>query len=161
MQPKLHNGEIACSENELELRVECPQCGTIVTTYRNPFPTVDVVLIRDGHVLLIHRKNPPEGWALPGGFVDYGESAETAAARELLEETGLKATSLRLLGVYSDPHRDPRFHTFGAVYLGMATGEVKAGDDAAEARWWRVDQLPDVVAFDHRKIIHDALMCRK
>ncbi|HEY3296166.1 MAG TPA: NUDIX hydrolase [bacterium] len=145
----------------MELNVNCPNCGTVVTTYRNPFPTVDVVLIREGHVLLIHRKNPPEGWALPGGFVDYGESAETAAARELMEETGLKATSLRLLGVYSDPDRDPRFHTFGAVYLGTATGDVKAGDDAADARWWRVDQLPEVIAFDHRKIIKDALKCGK
>lgn len=140
----------------MELKSVCPKCGAVVATYRNPFPTVDVVLIRDGRVLLIHRKNPPEGWALPGGFVDYGESAETAAARELLEETGLKATSLKLLGVYSDPHRDPRFHTFGAVYLGTATGEVKAGDDAADARWWPVDQLPEAVAFDHRKIIGDA-----
>jgi len=141
----------------MELRVECPKCGTTVVTYRNPFPTVDVVLIRDGRVLLIHRRNPPEGWALPGGFVDYGESAETAAARELLEETGLTATSLKLLGVYSDPRRDPRFHTFGAVYLGEATGEVKAGDDAADARWWPLDKLPEVVAFDHRRIIQDAV----
>jgi ADP-ribose pyrophosphatase YjhB (NUDIX family) len=144
-------------ESILELNIHCPKCGTVVVTYKNPFPTVDVVLIREGKVLLIHRKNPPSGWALPGGFVDYGESAETAAARELKEETALTATSLELLGVYSDPNRDPRFHTLGAVYLGTATGQVKAGDDAADAQWWPVEQLPDIVAFDHRKIIADAV----
>jgi ADP-ribose pyrophosphatase YjhB (NUDIX family) len=135
----------------------CPRCGQIVETYRNPFPTTDVVLIRDHSVLLIHRKNPPAGWALPGGFVDYGESAENAAARELREETGLILTAFRLLGVYSEPGRDPRFHTVSVVYIGQADGNLQAGDDASEAVWFPLDALPEIIAFDHRKIIQDAV----
>ncbi|MFZ5434277.1 MAG: NUDIX domain-containing protein [Calditrichota bacterium] len=138
------------------LHVNCPQCGAVVETFRNPFPTTDIVLIRDSQVLLINRRNPPLGWALPGGFIDYGEPAERAAARELREETGLIAVSLHLLGVYSDPERDPRFHTLSVVYVGDATGDVQAGDDATEARWFPVDELPDNIVFDHRQIISDA-----
>lgn len=133
--------------------IKCDKCGNEVTTYRNPFPTVDAAVIRDGKILLIERKNPPAGWALPGGFVDYGESAETAAARELLEETGLTATGLRLFGVYSEPGRDPRFHTLSVVYLAEAEGEARAGDDAGRAGWFRFDELPERIAFDHRQII--------
>jgi ADP-ribose pyrophosphatase YjhB (NUDIX family) len=129
-----------------------------VEAFRNPFPTADVVVIQDGKVLLIKRKNPPPGWALPGGFIDYGESAERAAARELAEETGLTATRLQLLGVYSEPHRDPRFHTLTVVYIGKVTGTVKAGDDAAEAQWFAVDSLPREIAFDHREIIEQAFI---
>jgi ADP-ribose pyrophosphatase YjhB (NUDIX family) len=135
------------------LHKTCDNCGAIVETYRNPFPTADTVVIRDGRVLLIKRKNPPEGWALPGGFIDYGESAETAAARELWEETGLKASSLKLFGVYSAPGRDPRFHTLTVVYIAIASGDAAAGDDAAEAAWFPQDGLPDQIAFDHREII--------
>ncbi|MBI5059480.1 NUDIX hydrolase [candidate division KSB1 bacterium] len=138
------------------LEVKCPSCGAAVETYRNPFPTVDVIVFRGGKVLLIARRNPPEGWAIPGGFVDYGESAETAAARELREETGLTVTSLRLLGVYSEPGRDPRFHTLSVVYLGEAVGEPGAGDDAAAARWFSREELPALIAFDHRAIIEAA-----
>jgi 8-oxo-dGTP diphosphatase len=134
----------------------CPRCGAVVETYRNPFPTTDVVLLRDGHVLLIRRAAPPAGWALPGGFVDYGESVETAAARELKEETGLTLRSFELLGVYSRPGRDPRFHTLTVVYVGTADGELKAGDDAADARWFPLGDLPSEIAFDHRDIIGDA-----
>ena len=135
----------------------CPNCGTIVATYKNPFPTVDVVLINAGKVLLIERKNEPLGWALPGGFVDYGESAENAAARELEEETGLRAIHLDLLGVYSAPARDPRFHTLTVVYLGQAEGTISAGDDAGDARWFGLNALPEHIAFDHRQIIFDAV----
>jgi len=135
----------------------CPNCGTIVETYRNPYPTTDIVVIRENRILLIRRGIPPEGWALPGGFIDYGESAESAAARELLEETGLSAHSLRLLGVYSEPGRDPRFHTLTVVYLAQAEGVEKAGDDAADARWFSLDDLPADIAFDHRKVIGDAV----
>jgi ADP-ribose pyrophosphatase YjhB (NUDIX family) len=134
----------------------CPVCGAPLQGYRNPFPTTDVVVIRTGRVLLIRRRNPPHGWALPGGFIDYGESAEVAAARELREETGLDVVSLQLLGVYSAPGRDPRFHTVSIVYLAEAKGELAAGDDAAEARWFALDSLPEPIAFDHRQIIADA-----
>ncbi len=134
----------------------CPNCGTMVETFRNPLPTVDVVVIRDGRVLLIERMNPPAGWALPGGFIDYGESAEAAAVRELEEETGLKVQSLDLLGVYSDPGRDPRHHTLSVVYWGHAKGEALAGDDAAALNWFALDDLPHQVAFDHRRVIADA-----
>ncbi len=134
----------------------CPTCGTVIETYKNPFPTVDVVLIRNGEVLLIERTNEPKGWALPGGFVDYGESVETAAARGLAEETGLKVQSLELLGVYSQPGRDPRFYTLSVVYLGRADGELAAGSDAEAAHWFPLNALPEQMAFDHRQIIADA-----
>ncbi len=136
---------------------KCPHCGTVVELYRYPFPTVDAVVIRDRRVLMIERKNAPEGWALPGGFVDYGETAETAVSRELREETGLGTSSLTLLGVYSAPGRDPRFHTLTVVYMAQAEGEAVAGDDARGLRWWPVDSLPANIAFDHRQIIQDAL----
>ena len=142
----------------MELTTHCPRCGQPVQVYRNPFPTVDAVVMQRGQVLLIRRRNPPEGWALPGGFVDYGESAETAVARELKEETGLEAVSLRLFGVYSAPGRDPRFHTLSVVYLTEAAGAVQAGDDAAEARWFPLNALPDGIAFDHCRIIEDAAL---
>ena len=138
----------------------CPQCGAVVETYKNPFPTVDIVIFCDDRVLLIERLNEPPGWALPGGFVDYGESAESAAARELSEETGLRCTSLDLLGVYSAPGRDPRFHTLTVVYLAEAEGNLTAGDDAGAAQWFRLNQLPDKIAFDHRLIILDAMRRR-
>jgi ADP-ribose pyrophosphatase YjhB (NUDIX family) len=140
----------------MEVTISCPACGAPVHIYRNPFPTTDVVVLRAGRVLLIRRRNPPEGWALPGGFVDYGESAQAAAARELKEETGLEVATLRLLGVYSAPGRDPRFHTLTVVYLADATGEPAAGDDAADVRWFALTALPEQIAFDHRQIIEDA-----
>jgi ADP-ribose pyrophosphatase YjhB (NUDIX family) len=133
--------------------LKCSRCGNDVEAYRNPFPTVDIAVVRDGRILLIERKNPPEGWAIPGGFVDYGESAEAAAARELSEETGLIVTGLRLFGVYSEPGRDPRFHTLSVVYLAEAEGTVRAGDDAGRAEWFEFSNLPAQIAFDHRQII--------
>jgi ADP-ribose pyrophosphatase YjhB (NUDIX family) len=136
---------------------KCPRCGSDVETYRNPFPTVDIVVIRDRKILLIERKNPPKGWALPGGFIDYGETAESAAVRELKEETGLTASRIDLLGVYSDPNRDPRFHTLSVVYLAQVEGVIQAGDDAMCAEWFAFDQLPAQIAFDHRRIISDAI----
>lgn len=142
----------------MELSVKCPTCGQAVITYKNPFPTADIVAIQDGKVLLILRKNPPFGWALPGGFIDYGESAEAAAVREFAEETGLEATNLSLVGVYSRPGRDPRFHTLTVVYRANVAGLLNAGDDAQEAMWFDLRTLPADIAFDHRDIIMDAIM---
>ena len=136
----------------------CPKCGAHVKEYKNPFPTVDIIIELDGKgIVLVERKNPPPGWALPGGFVNYGEAAEFTAVREAKEETGLAVNLTGLLGVYSDPKRDPRFHTLTVVFTAKATGEPRAGDDAAGVGVFPVDRLPEVMAFDHRKILDDYL----
>jgi 8-oxo-dGTP diphosphatase len=124
---------------------------------RGPAPTVDVVIVLPGDkVVLVRRRNPPPGWALPGGFVDEGETLEAAAVREAREETGLEVALTDLLYVYSDPRRDPRRHTLSAVFLGRAGGEPAGGDDAAEARAFAWGELPSPVAFDHAGILADA-----
>jgi len=124
--------------------------------YRNPAPTVDVVIVLPGdRVVLVERKNPPQGWALPGGFVDYGETLEAAAVREAREETGLEVTLRDLVGCYSDPRRDARGHTVATVFLGTAVGEPRGGDDAAEARPFGWGTLPRL-CFDHEQILADA-----
>ena len=136
-------------------RLICPHCGGAVTRYRNPFPTVDILIrMDDGGVVLIKRKNPPHGWALPGGFVDYGESLESAAVREAFEETSLKVELLYQLGAYSEPGRDPRFHTISVVFVARAVGLPRAADDAAEAGVFYRDGLPPLV-FDHAAILND------
>jgi 8-oxo-dGTP diphosphatase len=140
----------------MKTRITCPHCGGQIEAFRNPRPTVDILFNRPGEVLLIRRKNPPAGWALPGGFVDYGESVEQAAEREAFEETGLRAHGLRQFRVYSEPGRDPRFHTITVVFVAESRGELRAGDDASEARWFALDNLPDDMAFDHAKVIADA-----
>ena len=122
-----------------------------------PSPTVDVVISAPGdRVVLVRRKHEPLGWALPGGFVDVGETLETAAAREAKEETGLDVVLTDLLYVYSDPRRDPRRHTISTVYLGRAAGEPVGADDAAEARTFGWDALPSPIVFDHGEILADA-----
>ncbi|MEE8319513.1 MAG: NUDIX hydrolase [bacterium] len=126
------------------------------TEFRNPFPTADIIIeIDDAGIVLIKRKNPPHGWAIPGGFVDYGETVEAAAVREAKEETSLDVELTRLLGVYSDPDRDPRFHTVSTVFVARASGNPVGQDDAAEARVFTRDNLPDDLAFDHRSILDD------
>lgn len=153
----------------MEHRVPCPHCGGPVVMYRNPAPTVDILIHEPGRgVVLIRRRNEPSGWALPGGFIDYGESAEAAALREAREETGLDVELTGLVGVYSEPGRDPRHHTLSVVYAARVrggTGAIPAagpvaGDDAADARFFAPDDLPHPMAFDHATIIADWLRAR-
>ncbi len=122
-----------------------------------PKLTVDAVIRTPEGVVLIKRKNPPIGWALPGGFVDVGERVEEAVVREAREETGLKIRDLWLVGVYSDPGRDPRFHTVSVVFGASAEGSPRGADDAAEAVAFADDKLPVNIVFDHRGIIEDFL----
>jgi ADP-ribose pyrophosphatase YjhB (NUDIX family) len=122
---------------------------------RNPIPTVDIIIDYNGGIILIKRKNIPEGWALPGGFVDYGESLESAAVREAKEETGLDVELVRQFHSYSDPERDPRHHTITTVFIAKAKGKAVAGDDAKEIGIFSKNNLPDQIVFDHRDILHD------
>jgi ADP-ribose pyrophosphatase YjhB (NUDIX family) len=138
----------------------CPHCGKVVSKFRNPYPTVDIIIRltdrpESDNVVLIKRLNPPSGWALPGGFVDYGESVEQTAEREAMEETGLDIRITSLVGVYSAPGRDPRFHTITTVFAATADGEPKAGDDAGEVRIFTAATLPDNIAFDHRDVLNE------
>lgn len=133
----------------------CPKCGTSIQP-RNPFPTVDIIIELDNKgIVLIKRKNPPYGWAIPGGFVDYGETLEEAAVREALEETSLKVELVRQFHIYSAPDRDPRQHTIATVFIGRAEGTPVAADDAKEVGIYTKDNLPEELAFDHRKILSD------
>ena len=128
-------------------------------TERNPTPTVDIIieLVDQPHrpIVLIERKNPPHGWALPGGFVDYGESVEAAAQREASEEVGLKVELIEQFQVYSDPKRDPRKHTLSVVFLATATGDPQAADDAKNLGIFYSWNLPSNLCFDHDKILRD------
>jgi len=124
--------------------------------YKNPVPTVDCIVELPGdRIVLIKRKNPPHGWALPGGFVDEGEPLHAACVREVREETGLEVDLSEQFFTYSDPRRDPRRHTISTVYIGWAEGEPSGSDDAAEARAFTLDTLPRELAFDHSTIIAD------
>lgn len=128
---------------------------------RGPAPTADVIIEVEDRIVLVRRKHPPRGWAIPGGFIDGGERAEDAAVREALEETGLSVTLTALLGVYSDPARDPRRHTISAVYVGRAEGTPAGGDDAEEARLFGESDLPSPIVFDHARILADYFRFRK
>ncbi len=125
------------------------------TNRRNPIPTVDIIIELKGGIILIKRKNPPQGWALPGGFVDYGETLESAAVREAKEEIGLDVELIRQFHTYSDPRRDPRHHTITTVYIAKAQGTAIAGDDAKEAGVFQKEALPKKIAFDHKEILND------
>ena len=134
----------------------------IVNKLKSPFLTVDAIIEINGGIVIIRRSNPPFGWALPGGFVDYGESLEQAVIREAKEETNLDITGIRQFHTYSDPERDPRFHTVGTVFIAQAKGEPRAGDDAAGLEIVKLDQIAGrEFAFDHKKIIQDYIKSLK
>lgn len=144
---------IACGKKEAE-NMQCPECKTSIAVFKNPIPTVDIIIEIKGGIVLIERKNPPHGWALPGGFVDYGESFEDAAVREAKEETGLDVALVRQFHTYSSPMRDKRMHTASTVFIATATGIPRGLDDAAQARIFTGDTLPELV-FDHAAILDD------
>ncbi len=127
-----------------------------MSSFKNPIPTVDCIveLPRD-RIVLIRRKNPPQGWALPGGFVEEGETLHSACVREVKEETGLEVDLSEQFFTYSDPARDPRKHTLSTVYIGWAEGEPQGADDAEEARAFSLDALPSPLCFDHGTILSD------
>lgn len=136
--------------------LRCPRCQTEIEIFRNPIPTVDTIIeIESKGVILIKRKNPPYGWAIPGGFVDYAESLEEAALREAKEETNLDVKLVRQFHTYSDPKRDPRHHSISTVYIAKGKGKPQAKDDAVEIGIFNESNLPDEIAFDHRSILKD------
>jgi ADP-ribose pyrophosphatase YjhB (NUDIX family) len=122
---------------------------------KQPRLTVDIIIEIDDGIVLIERKNPPYGWAIPGGFVDYGETVEEAAIREAKEEISLDIKELRQFHVYSDPNRDPRGHTVTVVFIAKGVGVPKAASDAKGIRVFKKENLPPNIAFDHRKILED------
>ena len=138
----------------------CSECGARVKSYRNPFPTVDIIIEIQGGIVLIERKNPPYGWALPGGFVDYGETLESAAIREAREETQLDINNLILLGCYSDPDRDSRMHTISTVFIAEGSGTPRAADDAVNLAVFPVESIPKQLCFDHAGILEDYIKRR-
>lgn len=145
-------------ETTMKRKKVCPLCHGTFEEYANPTPTTDVVIHEPGKgIVIIKRNNVPYGYALPGGFIDDGEQAEIAAIREMKEETSLDVELQGLLGVYSRPDRDPRQHTMSVVYVGRPLNPeaIRAGDDAGQAAFFRLDQLPSPIVFDHLKIISD------
>jgi len=140
--------------------VKCPRCGEIIPSWQNPTPTVDIVIHchtpqGEEGLILILRKNEPRKWAIPGGYVDYGESVEEAAAREAWEETSLKVRLVRQFHCYSDPRRDHRQHNISIVFLAEAEGTPHAADDASEIGLFNEETIPEDLAFDHRQILED------
>jgi 8-oxo-dGTP diphosphatase len=137
----------------------CAAAGTVnLSSMARPIcPPIaaDVIIEIGGRIVLIERKNYPPGFAIPGGFVDVGETVEAAAIREMREETGLDVELLDLLGIYSRPDRDPRGHTISVVYVGRAQGKPRGDDDAKSADLFSLDALPSPLAFDHAEILAD------
>jgi len=130
----------------------------MMNTVPRPRVAVDIIIQINGfpdRIVLIKRKNPPFGWAIPGGFVDYGETVDEAAKREALEETSLGVNLIRQFHVYSDPQRDSRGHTISVVFIGSAHGTPIGADDAVEAQVFEKNALPAALAFDHREILSD------
>ncbi len=140
---------------------KCPKCSHVTRRYKNPVPTVDIIIEHRQGLVLIERAKPPYGWALPGGFVEYGESLEEAAVREAQEETGLQVALLGQFHTYSDPDRDPRQHTITTVYVAQGSGEPQAATDAARLAVFSPEDLPDNLAFDHKRILADYLKVRQ
>ena len=128
---------------------------------RNPLLTVDIIVEVNGGIVLIERKNIPHGWAIPGGFVDYGESIETAALREAEEEISLDVVLIEQFYTYSNPNRDPRHHTVSTVFIATANGTPRGADDAKVARLFREDDLPQPIVFDHAQILRDYFAFKK
>ena len=138
----------------------CPHCKGEIKIYKNPAPTVDAIIYDSKQgLLLIERRLEPLGWALPGGFVDYAETLAQATIREAKEETGLNVEIEALVGVYSNPLRDPRRHTITTAFWCKCASlqPLRAGDDAAKAKFFPLAQLPENIVFDHRLIIQDFL----
>ena len=129
--------------------------------FRNPLLTVDIIIELSDGIVLIERKNPPHGWALPGGFVDYGESVESAAVREAKEETSLEVVLIEQFYTYSDPARDARHHTVSTVFIATAQGVPRGADDAKAASAFQEDFLPAPLVFDHAKILRDYFLFKK
>ncbi|MBN1255113.1 MAG: NUDIX hydrolase [Deltaproteobacteria bacterium] len=143
-------------------RITCPQCGAIITGYRNPVPTVDIIIEQGGGVVLILRRNEPRQWAIPGGFCDYGESLEQGAVREAREETSLEVELIEQFHTYSDPRRDRRKHTITTVYIARAIGGTfQAQDDAQDIGVFTEADLPPELAFDHDQILKDYFLYKK
>lgn len=140
----------------IKTKITCPNCSAEIETYRNPVPTVDIIIeLEDRGIILIKRKNQPIGWAIPGGFVDYGESLEETAIREAKEEVSLNVTLLEQMHTYSKPDRDPRLHTISTVFVARGNGTPVAADDAAEVGVFTEDNLPQPLMFDHEQILSD------
>lgn len=130
--------------------------------YTNPLLTVDIIIeVAARGIVLIDRKNPPHGWALPGGFVDYGESLEAAAAREAKEETSLEVQLIEQFHTYSNPSRDPRHHTVSTVFIASARGIPRGADDAKKAQAFAESALPAPLVFDHERILKDYFHYKK
>ncbi len=123
--------------------------------FKNPLLTVDIIIEMNDGIVLIERLNPPYGWALPGGFVDYGETLEASARREAREETSLVVTLEEQFQTYSDPTRDPRHHSVSTIFIAKAVGSPKAADDAKNLGIFTRSNLPHPIVFDHNRIIND------
>ena len=130
-------------------------------TPRNPFLTIDIIIECQNGIVLIERKNAPHGWAIPGGFVDYGVSLESAAIREAREETSLVVELIAQMHTYSDPSRDPRHHTVSTVFIAKADGTPAAADDASKAAIFHREDLPNPLVFDHAAIIKDYFLYKQ
>ena len=146
-------------------KLQCPHCKGYFEVYSNPKPTVDIIIELEGSstpsIVLIDRKNPPYGWAIPGGFVDYGESCEEAAVREAKEETGLDVELQGQIGTYSDPQRDPRHHTITVVFAAGASGVPTAMDDAKDIAVFPLASLPSPLCFDHDSVLEHYIKWRR
>lgn len=138
-----------------EVRESCRSCGSVVRTWQRPAVTVDLLLRYHGRIVLVYRRNDPVNWALPGGYVDYGEPLEAAARREALEETNLELEELEQFHTYSDPERDTRQHSITTVFLATGRGELRAGDDAEKVALFDPSEAPHPLAFDHSRMVRD------